>query len=102
MLLAIDGHEVRVAYDGLAALEAAAAFTPEMILLDVGLPGMNGYEIARLLRTDGRLRGAYLIALTGYGQESDRMRATSAGFDLHLTKPVDPESLRTIVKEGRR
>jgi CheY-like chemotaxis protein len=100
MMLSLDGHEVRTAYDGPEALEAAGAFHPEVILLDIGLPGMDGYEIARRLKKNGRLDGALLVALTGYGQEEDRRRAEAAGFDLHLTKPVQPDRLREVVDRG--
>jgi PAS domain S-box-containing protein len=101
MMLSLDGHEVRTAYDGPGALEAAGAFRPDVILLDIGLPGMDGYEIARRLKKNGRLDRALLVAVTGYGQEEDRRRAEAAGFDLHLTKPVQPERLRELVNRSR-
>jgi PAS domain S-box-containing protein len=101
MMLSLDGHEVRTAYDGPEALETAGAFRPEVILLDIGLPGMDGYEIARRLKQNGGLDSALLVALTGYGQEEDRRRAEAAGFDLHLTKPVRPDRLREVVDRGR-
>jgi two-component system CheB/CheR fusion protein len=93
MFLSVHGHQVRACYDGTEALEAVRDFRPNTVVLDIGLPGMNGYEVARRLRqedTEGKLR---LIALTGYGQPRDRELAREAGFDRHLTKPVDPETL---------
>jgi CheY-like chemotaxis protein len=87
-LLQMTGHETRTAYDGQAALAAAAAFAPEAILLDIGLPGMDGYEVARRLREESSTRQIVLIAVTGYGGEEDERRSREAGFDFHLTKPV--------------
>jgi CheY-like chemotaxis protein len=104
LLLRLAGHEVRVAYDGPAALADVRDHPPEVVLLDIGLPkGMNGYEVARRLRGEYGLSEALVIAVTGYGQEEDRRRALEAGFDHHLTKPVDPEHLRELVAraEGR-
>jgi PAS domain S-box-containing protein len=95
--LKIEGHEVRTAPDGPTALEAAAAFRPEVIFLDIGLPRMDGYEVARRLRGQLGLRDATLIAVTGYGQEEDRRRAEEAGFDAHLVKPADPEALERLL-----
>ncbi len=95
-LLKAWGHEVHVAHDGPAALEAAQAHGPELVLLDIGLPGMDGHEVARRLRATAR-NGLQIIALTGYGQEEDRSRSREAGFDDHLVKPVDPEDLRRIL-----
>ena len=92
-LLALDGHAVALAHDGVQALEQATGFRPSVVLLDIGLPGMNGYEVAQRLRAlpgGERLR---LVAITGWGQEGDRARARAAGFDLHLTKPVDHAAL---------
>jgi PAS domain S-box-containing protein len=97
ILLELLGHEVRVVYDGLAALDAVRAGLPDVVLLDIGLPGLDGYEVARRIR---RLAGAervVLIALTGYGRDEDRARTQAAGFDLHLVKPVDPEALQGVV-----
>ncbi len=97
LLLDHHGHEVRMAHDGLEAVEAAAAFMPDVVLLDIGLPKLNGYEAARRIRS---LRGGdplLLIALTGWGQDADRRRSAEAGFDVHLVKPVDHLTLsRTI------
>jgi len=87
VLLRVEGHDVRVVHDGPSALAAARDHAPEAVLLDIGLPGMSGYDVARALRAAGAR--ALLVALTGYGQEQDRQRAREAGFDIHFTKPVD-------------
>ncbi len=97
MMLRLLGHDVHTAHDGPAALRAAAAFAPEMVLLDIGLPGMDGYEVARRLRTLPQVRGALLVAQTGWGQEEDRRKSREAGFDHHLVKPVDPAVLREVL-----
>jgi PAS domain S-box-containing protein len=97
MLLRIDGHEVRPVYDGTAALEAARTFRPEVILLDIGLPGISGYEVARRLRREPGLEKAFLVALTGYGQDDDRIQSQEAGFDTHLVKPADPTALQELL-----
>ena len=81
------GHEVQTAFDGLAALEAARSFKPQAILLDIGLPGMNGFEVARTLRDEG-FANEVIVAVSGYGQPEDRERSRQAGFDDHLVKPV--------------
>ncbi|RYD35490.1 MAG: response regulator, partial [Verrucomicrobiaceae bacterium] len=95
MLQQLRGHEVRVAYDGPAAISLAEEFLPEVILLDIGLPGMDGFEVARSIRSMPVLEKAFLIALTGYGSESDRAKALAAGFDEHLPKPADLDLLRS-------
>jgi CheY-like chemotaxis protein len=91
---------VEVAFDGPRALELAARFGPELALLDIGLPVMDGYELAGHLRRAARGRGLRLIAITGYGQEHDRDRAAAAGFDRHLVKPVDVEVLVRLIERG--
>ena len=96
MLLQVRGDEVRVAYDGEEALEAEAQFLPEAILLDIGMPKLSGYEVARRLR-DLRGPGVLIVAITGWGQEDDRQRAREAGFDHHFTKPVDYVALLDVV-----
>jgi CheY-like chemotaxis protein len=96
MVLELDGHEVRVAHDGGAALELARDYRPEVVLLDIGLPGMDGYEVARRLRAEGP-GGGLLVAMTGYGQEEDRRRTREAGFDVHLVKPVEPQVIRDLL-----
>jgi CheY-like chemotaxis protein len=88
VVLRLGGHDVRIAQDGRAALEAARAGSPDVVLLDIGLPGMSGYDVARELRSADGAR-PFLVALTGYGQPEDRVRSQKAGFDLHLVKPVD-------------
>jgi two-component system CheB/CheR fusion protein len=90
MLARLYGHEVRTVHDGASALDAAIAFQPEIVLLDIGLPGLDGYEVARRLRLQPGGDQILLAAVTGYGREEDRARAREAGFDHHLTKPFDP------------
>jgi PAS domain S-box-containing protein len=98
MLLQLYGHEAETALDGPAGLAAARRFRPDVVLCDIGLPGgMDGYAVARALRADPELRALRLIALTGYGQEDDQARSREAGFDLHLTKPVDPAALEKLL-----
>ena len=97
LLLAMSGHQVRSAKDGLQALQVATAFRPDVVLLDIGLPLMDGYEVARRLRLEPATTGALLVALTGYGQEGDRQRGREAGFDAHLLKPVDPQALARMI-----
>ena len=96
VLLRKTGHEVEVARDGPAALEAVRAFQPTTVLLDIGLPGMDGYEVARRMRAQPETRRIFLVALTGYGQEEDRIRCEHAGFDLHLTKPIGADALQDL------
>jgi signal transduction histidine kinase/DNA-binding response OmpR family regulator len=97
MLLSLSGHEVHSAKDGLQALQAATQFRPEVVLLDIGLPLMDGYEVARRLRQMPQMAGTLLIALTGYGQQGDRERGKDAGFDGHMLKPVDPHALAKMI-----
>ena len=97
MLLRFSGHEVRAVHTGPKALQAAQAEPPDVILLDIGLPGMDGYEVARRLREQQGAGSAHLIAMTGYGQESDRKRSREAGFDHHLVKPVEPARLQELL-----
>jgi PAS domain S-box-containing protein len=99
MLLTLAGHEVRVAHDGASAIAAARDYRPQVILLDIGLPGMDGFEAARRLRGEPGLDGTLLVAMTGYGQAQDRQRSKSAGFDRHLTKPVEPGVLYGLLRE---
>jgi signal transduction histidine kinase len=96
-LLELSGHQVRTAYGGAAALEAAESHRPEVVLLDIGLPGMDGYEVARRLRGGTTSAGVTLVALTGYGQDTDRRRTQEAGFDHHLVKPVNPDELARLL-----
>jgi signal transduction histidine kinase/ActR/RegA family two-component response regulator len=97
MILELMGHEVETAHDGLAALEAAAAFRPDVMLLDIGLPKLNGYEVARSLRQQPWGEQVILIAVTGWGQEEDKRRALEAGCNYHLTKPIDPDGLEKLL-----
>ena len=100
MLLSMSGHEVRTAYDGHSGLEQAAQFKPEVIFLDLGMPGMDGYETARRVRQLSGLEHVKLVALTGWGQEEDRRRTQEAGFDAHLVKPVNPAALQELMASG--
>jgi PAS domain S-box-containing protein len=97
LLLQLGGYQTHTAHDGPAAVDAARAFRPEVALLDIGLPGLNGYEVARRIRKELGLKDAILVALTGWGQDEDRRRAREAGFDHHLVKPVDPQELRALL-----
>ncbi len=92
------GHSVRTVHDGASAIQVATIVRPEIVLLDIGLPDIDGHQVARRLREDGRLRTSLLIALTGYGQERDRERSREAGFDHHLVKPVDLARLESLLK----
>jgi CheY-like chemotaxis protein len=100
LLLKWWGFQTVVAYDGPSALAAALALPPVVVLLDLGLPGMDGYEVARRLRGRPGMGEALLVALTGYGQEEDVRRCHEAGCDLHLLKPCDPQELRRVL-DGR-
>jgi PAS domain S-box-containing protein len=97
MLLQLAGAEVSIVYDGKAALGAVDDFRPDLVLLDLGMPGMDGYEVAQHIREDSRNRDLTLIALTGFGQEEDRRRSSAAGFNHHLTKPADFAVVRSLV-----
>lgn len=97
-LLARMGHQIVVAHDGYEALNRAREQPPEMIVLDIGLPGMDGFEVAQCLRREPSCAGAVIIAVTGYGQPEDRQRAIDAGFNHHLVKPVDIEELKTLLQ----
>jgi CheY-like chemotaxis protein len=104
LLLTLEGHDVRVAYDGRTGLAIAHDFHPEIVFCDIGLPGMDGYEVARAMRKDSALEGAWLFALSGYTRPEDRERAAEAGFDAHLAKPPSLEALEHAILEhaGRR
>jgi signal transduction histidine kinase len=97
LLLGLWGYDVRVAHSGPAALAAVSDHPPDVVLLDIGLPEMNGYQVAEALRQRTETKNVMLVALTGYGQEGDRRRALEAGFNCHLTKPVDPQALREML-----
>ena len=97
MLLELSGHRVQTAYGGRQALEIAATFRPDALLLDIGLPDLSGYELAQQIRTASWGHGAVLVAVTGWGQDEDRRRAFEAGFDHHLTKPIEAEKLESLL-----
>jgi CheY-like chemotaxis protein len=97
-LLIACGHDVRTAYDGLSAVATAGEYHPNVVLLDIGLPGMSGYEVARQLRVSEQWHSMLLVAVTGYGQDADRQRAREAGFDHYVVKPLEPATLEKIVE----
>ena len=97
MLLSFSGHEVRVAHDGEEALDALREFRPDVAFLDIGMPGMTGYEVAQAVRAEPWGHEMKLIAVTGWGQPDDRMRARTAGFDRHLIKPIDPAEVDRLL-----
>jgi CheY-like chemotaxis protein len=101
-LISLDGHEVELARDGFAALDLAPKFKPDVALVDIGLPGMDGFEIARRLRQLECGRRCLLVAVTGYGQERDRRLALEAGFDHHLVKPVNVQVLADVIASRQR
>ena len=96
-MLKLTGNETHTAYDGLEAVEAAATFRPDMMLLDIGMPKMNGYEAARRIRDEPCGGNVALVAVTGWGQEEDKRRSVEAGFDHHLTKPVEAAALEKLL-----
>jgi CheY-like chemotaxis protein len=97
LLLEASGHDYRTAYDGPSAIQAALEYRPDVILLDIGLPGLDGFEVARRLRQQYSLSNVVLVAVTGYGQESDLSRSLDAGFDHHLIKPVSFEKVKQLL-----
>jgi CheY-like chemotaxis protein len=97
MLIEVMGSEVRVAFDGAKALEIAKELDPNIVLLDIGMPGMDGYEVARRLRSSARGGEMTIVALTGWGQKEDKQKAFDAGFDKHFTKPIDMNALAELV-----
>src|SRR4051812_8801179 len=97
LVLGIGGHEVRVEHNGPDALRTAAEYRPDVVLMDIGMPGMNGYEVARKMREAPQTREAALIAMTGYGRQADRDQSKAAGFNHHLVKPVDFETLHNLL-----
>src|SRR5262249_25524469 len=98
MLLELWGHEVRIAANGIDALRAVDEFDPVIAFVDLGLPGMSGFEVARRIRSNPRTRGIHLAALTGYGRDEDKEEARKAGFDRHFTKPVDVDAVWSLVE----
>jgi len=97
MLLSRWGHEVRVTHDGPSALEAAGVFWPHVVLLDIGLPGMDGWQIAALMREQTCTKSAVLLAVTAYGQETDVQRSLTVGLHDHMVKPVNPRELKGVL-----
>lgn len=101
MLLRLMGNDVKIAHDGLEAVELGAEFVPDIVLMDIGMPRLNGYEAARRMRAQPWSDGTLLVALTGWGQVEDKRKATEAGFDRHFTKPLDPSKLQALMEEYR-
>ncbi|HEX6414060.1 MAG TPA: response regulator [Burkholderiales bacterium] len=99
--LRLEGHEVKAVHDGLQALASLKVFDPHVVVLDIGLPGLDGYAVARQLRSRGDTSHVLLVALTGYGQKEDRSKAAEAGFDYHFVKPADPRDIQTAIERGR-
>jgi CheY-like chemotaxis protein len=99
MLLKLAGQEVRVAYDGPTALRQALDYQPRLVLLDIGMPGMDGYEVCRRLRNESGMENTTVVALTGWGQDEDRLRSQDAGFDHHIVKPVETRALQRLLDE---
>ena len=100
LFLQRDGHQVATAYDGRSALKLVEELHPDVVFLDIGMPNMNGYEVARTLRRFPRRDSMQLIAMTGWGQLDDKNRAIQAGFDRHVAKPLSPDSLRKLLSES--
>ena len=97
MVLSIMGHETRTAHDGETALATAEEFHPDVVLLDIGLPKMNGYEVAQRIREKAWGTGMFLIAVTGWGQAEDRARSAEVGLNMHMVKPVEPSALQAVL-----
>jgi len=97
LVLEMDGHQVAVAHNGPDGVAAALAVRPDVVLCDIGLPGMDGYAVARTMRADPALRDSFLVALSGYTQAADIARARAAGFDEHLAKPASIDKVRRIL-----
>lgn len=98
LLLQCEGHETRTAHDGPMALKAVEDFKPDFVFLDIGMPGMNGYQIASKLKDSAHRRNMFLVALTGWGEPSDFEQTRRAGFDFHLVKPTDTASIRRLLE----
>jgi CheY-like chemotaxis protein len=99
MMLSIMGHDTRTAHDGESAVATAESFLPEVILLDIGLPKLNGYEVAQRIREQEWGKSMFLIAVTGWGQEEDRQRSSEVGLNVHMVKPVEPAALERLLAE---
>ena len=102
MVLSVNGHHVQTKHDGPSTLAAVREHKPDVVVLDIGLPQMDGYEVARRLRAMPGGEAMMLIALTGYGQSEDKQRSHDAGFDYHLVKPVDPGVLEKLIARRSR
>jgi CheY-like chemotaxis protein len=98
MLLELSGNQTELAFDGQSALDTAARFRPDIVLLDIGLPGINGYDVARRMRSEAWGKQVTLVAVTGWGQAEDRESSRAAGFDAHLVKPVDHAALMQLLE----
>ena len=101
MMLSIMGHDTRTAHDGESAVDTAESFLPDVILLDIGLPKLNGYEVAQRIREKAWGKSMYLIAVTGWGQDEDRQRSSEVGLNQHMVKPVEPAALEKLLAELR-
>jgi len=99
--LRLEGHETKVVTEGAEVLGSARVFEPQVVVLDIGLPGLDGYQIARQLRSHPETSEALLVAVTGYGRDEDRARAADAGFDCHFVKPADPVEIQAAIERGR-
>ncbi|HYB97494.1 MAG TPA: response regulator [Vicinamibacterales bacterium] len=99
MMLSIMGHETRTAHDGESAVATAESFLPEVVLLDIGLPKLNGYEVAQRIRENAWGASMFLIAVTGWGQDEDRQRSSEVGLNVHMVKPVEPSALEKLLSE---
>jgi CheY-like chemotaxis protein len=100
LALSLEGHQVRVAFDGRDAVDLAAGFQPDAIVLDIGLPRMNGYDVARAVRALPGLSRVFIVGVTGYGQAADYGQSQEAGFDAHLVKPIEIETLLNALAAG--
>ena len=100
MLLESLGHQIRMAHTGPAALKTALDFGPDLVLLDIGLPGLSGYEVARRFRANEKLAAAMLVAVTGWGSDEDQRKASEAGFDVHLTKPIEMTAIERVLAKA--
>lgn len=99
MLLEMNGHQVSVAHGGEAALQAANRDYPHAVILDIGMPDVSGHEVARRIRAEAWGRDAFLVAVTGWGQDDDKARTSAAGFNHHLTKPIDPDEIERLLRD---
>ena len=99
MMLSIMGHDTRTAHDGESAVATAESFLPDVVLLDIGLPKLNGYEVAQRIREKAWGASMYLIAVTGWGQDEDRQRSSEVGLNQHMVKPVEPAALEKLLAE---